>query len=266
MAAPSRTRATILVVDDDRAGPARDRARPARPVRRDVPHRGGRRRRGGARGDRELTVRGAAIALFVVDQRMPRMTGIEFLLARRSSSSPTPGESCSPPTRIPRRRSRRSTRCASTTTSSSPGTRPRSASSRSSTTFWRTGRRRSGPPSRAIRLLAGRWAPRGHRDPRLPDAQPGSRTPGSTPRPMPTAARWPLRSSTRAHGGIVPSTTRPSRSSCSRTARHSSTRRRARSVSRSASRRRRRGRSTTWRSWAAGRPASRRRSTVRARG
>jgi thioredoxin reductase (NADPH) len=81
MAAPSRNRATILVVDDD--------APVLRAIERDLRGRYGREYRIVAAGGgeealeatRELTVRGAAIGLFVVDQRMPRMTGIEFLLA-----------------------------------------------------------------------------------------------------------------------------------------------------------------------------------------
>jgi thioredoxin reductase (NADPH) len=81
MATPSRNRPTILVVDDD---PPVLRA-----VERDLRGRYGRDYRIVAAGGgeealeatRELTARGAAIGLFVVDQRMPRMTGIELLLA-----------------------------------------------------------------------------------------------------------------------------------------------------------------------------------------
>ena len=81
MATPSRNRPTIVVVDDD---PPVLRA-----VERDLRGRYGREYRIVAAGGgdealeatRELTARGAAIGLFVVDQRMPRMTGIELLLA-----------------------------------------------------------------------------------------------------------------------------------------------------------------------------------------
>ncbi|HET9878163.1 MAG TPA: FAD-dependent oxidoreductase [Candidatus Limnocylindria bacterium] len=86
MATPShgttnRTRPTIVVVDDD---PPVLRA-----IERDLRGRYGDDYRivAATGGDealeatRELTVRGTPIALFVVDQRMPRMTGIELLLA-----------------------------------------------------------------------------------------------------------------------------------------------------------------------------------------
>ena len=81
MAAPSRTRPAIVVVDDD---PPVLRA-----IERDLRARYGDEFRivAAAGGEealeatRQLTVRGSAIGLFVVDQRMPRMTGIEFLVA-----------------------------------------------------------------------------------------------------------------------------------------------------------------------------------------
>ncbi|HET7684814.1 MAG TPA: FAD-dependent oxidoreductase [Candidatus Limnocylindria bacterium] len=81
MAAPSRSRPTILVVDDD--------APVLRAVERDLRARYGNEYRIVAAGGgeeaveaiRQLTVRGSAVALLVADQRMPRMTGIEVLLA-----------------------------------------------------------------------------------------------------------------------------------------------------------------------------------------
>ena len=81
MASPSRTRPAIVVVDDD---PPVLRA-----IERDLRARYGNEFRvvaapGGEEAlelVRQLTVRGSAIGLLVVDQRMPRMTGIEFLVA-----------------------------------------------------------------------------------------------------------------------------------------------------------------------------------------
>ena len=81
MANPSRTRPAIVVVDDD---PPVLRA-----IERDLRARYGDEFRvvaapGGEEAlelVRQLTVRGSAIGLLVVDQRMPRMTGIEFLVA-----------------------------------------------------------------------------------------------------------------------------------------------------------------------------------------
>ncbi len=81
MANPSRTRPAIVVVDDD---PPVLRA-----IERDLRARYGDEFRvvaapGGEEGlelVRQLTLRGSAIGLLVVDQRMPRMTGIEFLVA-----------------------------------------------------------------------------------------------------------------------------------------------------------------------------------------
>src|SRR5690349_17780045 len=81
MASPSRTRPAIVVVDDD---PPVLRA-----IERDLRARYGDEFRvvaapGGEEAlelVRQLTVRGSAIGLLVVDQRMPRMTGIEFLVA-----------------------------------------------------------------------------------------------------------------------------------------------------------------------------------------
>lgn len=81
MAAPSRSRPTILVVDDD--------APVLRAIERDLRARYGNEYRVVAAGGgeeaiealRQLTVRGTAVALLVADQRMPRMTGIEVLLA-----------------------------------------------------------------------------------------------------------------------------------------------------------------------------------------
>jgi CheY-like chemotaxis protein len=70
---------------------------------------------------RQLDARGEPVALFLVDQRMPRMSGIEFLEQARSSwsrpapSSPPPSAYCSPPTPTRTRRSRRSTRSGWTT-------------------------------------------------------------------------------------------------------------------------------------------------------
>ncbi|MEO8245603.1 MAG: FAD-dependent oxidoreductase [Chloroflexota bacterium] len=81
MASPSRTRPAIVVVDDD---PPVLRA-----IERDLRSRYGDDFRivaapGGEEAlelVRQLTVRGSAIGLLVVDQRMPRMTGIELLVA-----------------------------------------------------------------------------------------------------------------------------------------------------------------------------------------
>ena len=78
MASPS-TKPVILAVDDD--------APVLRAVERDLRARYGKDYRIVAAGSgaealdvvRQLTVRGGAIGLFVVDQRMPGMTGIEFL-------------------------------------------------------------------------------------------------------------------------------------------------------------------------------------------
>ena len=70
----------ILTVDDDVPVLRADRARPASALRQGVP--GGGRRRPGAEAleaVRQLTLRGSVISLFVIDQRMPSMTGIEFL-------------------------------------------------------------------------------------------------------------------------------------------------------------------------------------------
>ena len=57
---------------------------------------------------RELKQRGAPVALFLVDQRMPDMTGTELLMEVRSCI-PRPARCCSPPTRTRRRRFPRST-------------------------------------------------------------------------------------------------------------------------------------------------------------
>ena len=64
-------------------------------------------------------------------------------------SIPRRAASCSPPTPTPRRPSAPSTPPASTTTSTSPGIRRRRSSTRSSTTFSRTGRPVTGRPLRA---------------------------------------------------------------------------------------------------------------------
>jgi CheY-like chemotaxis protein len=57
---------------------------------------------------RQLKQRNAPLALFLVDARMPQMSG---------SSTPTPARCCSPRTPTPTWRSRASTRSSSTTTS-----------------------------------------------------------------------------------------------------------------------------------------------------
>ena len=54
------------------------------------------------------------VALMVVDQRMPKMTGVEFL-REAIVHFPMPSACCSPPMPTRKRRSRRSTRCGSTT-------------------------------------------------------------------------------------------------------------------------------------------------------
>ena len=64
----------------------------------------------------QLQVRNNPVALLLVDQRMPQMTGVEFLEQAVRICARKPNGSCSPPTPTPRPRSRRSTACASTTT------------------------------------------------------------------------------------------------------------------------------------------------------
>jgi len=64
----------------------------------------------------QLKQRGDAVALLLVDQRMPQMTGVSCW-RRRSRSIPAPRRSCSPPTPTPTPPSAPSTPRASTTTS-----------------------------------------------------------------------------------------------------------------------------------------------------
>ena len=62
-----------------------------------------------------LTVRGDSVALLLTDQRMPQMTGVEFL-AQAADIAPAADASSSPPTRTPKWPFARSTRSASITT------------------------------------------------------------------------------------------------------------------------------------------------------
>ena len=139
------SRPTILTVDDDpqvSAAIARDlRDQYGRDYRivRDLV---------GAEAPRgrspELALRDQPVALIAVDQRMPRMTGIEMLARAQARSTPrVPSGCCSRRTPTPTSRSTPSTTSASTTTSSSRGTRPRSASTRFSTTCSTTGSSRT---------------------------------------------------------------------------------------------------------------------------
>ena len=63
---------------------------------------------------RQLKLRNTPVALFLVDQRMPLMSGVDFL-AEAMEIFPDARRVCSPPTRIPRPPSARSTRSPSTT-------------------------------------------------------------------------------------------------------------------------------------------------------
>ena len=103
----------------------------------------------------ELQRRDEPVALLLVDQRMPQMTGVEFLEQARR---PCPRRQAGAAHRLRRHRGRDpgdQRRSASTTTCSSRGTRPRSASTRCSTTCSTTGSRL--PP--AVRGHARRRAP-----------------------------------------------------------------------------------------------------------
>ena len=91
---------------------------------------------------REFALRDRPVALIASDQRMPEMTGVEFL-ERRARTRPTRSSCCSRRTPTPTWRSRRSTTSASTTTCSSRGTRRRSGSTPCSTTCWATGATRT---------------------------------------------------------------------------------------------------------------------------
>ena len=87
---------------------------------------------------RRLALRESPVALLVVDQRMPGMTGIQ-LLAAALELVPDAKRVLLTAYADTDVAIRAINEIASTSTSRSRGTRPRSASSRSSTTFWRTG-------------------------------------------------------------------------------------------------------------------------------
>ncbi len=97
----------------------------------------------------QLKTREEPVALIISDQRMPGMTGVEFLeRAREHLSRRAPRA----PYRLRRHRSRHSRHQlprASTTTSTSPGTRRKRSSTPSSPIFSRTGRQATGRLSRA---------------------------------------------------------------------------------------------------------------------
>ncbi len=115
MTSPPATRALLLAVDDD---PAVGHA-----VERDLRRRYGSRHRvlladsgeAGLGFVEEIVRRGEPVALLLADQRMPGMSGVEFL-SRALKSPRMRSGCCSPRTRIPRPRSRRSTSFGSTTT------------------------------------------------------------------------------------------------------------------------------------------------------
>ena len=98
----------ILAVDDD--------PQVLRAVERDLRRRYAREYKdtsGGLRGIGARPLgklkRGDPVALFLVDQRMPKMTGVEFL-EQAIDRYPRPSVPCSRPTRIPRQLFARSTR------------------------------------------------------------------------------------------------------------------------------------------------------------
>jgi thioredoxin reductase (NADPH) len=64
---------------------------------------------------KQLQGRNDLVALFLSDQRMPLMSGVQFLEQAREAY-PDARKVCSPPTRIPRPPSPPSTRCSWTTT------------------------------------------------------------------------------------------------------------------------------------------------------
>jgi thioredoxin reductase (NADPH) len=101
----------LFAVDDD--------PEVLRAVERDLRRKYGRSRNGGGyrilRADSaeaamdalgKLKLRGDPVALFLVDQRMPQTTGVEFLEEAMELYPEAKKRSCSRPTRIRRRRSR----------------------------------------------------------------------------------------------------------------------------------------------------------------
>ncbi len=96
----------------------------------------------------KLTLRGAPVALFLVDQRMPRKSGVEFLEEARELY---PGAKKVLLTAYADTDAaiKAINDIGWTTISRSPGTRPRRASTRSSTTSSATGAPPTGHPSRA---------------------------------------------------------------------------------------------------------------------
>ena len=109
----------------------------------------------------QLKERGDVVALFLSDQRMPGMTGVEFLV-RAIDLFPRPSAACSPPTPTLKPRSRRSTPPASTTTSTSPGIRRKTSSTPSSTTSSRPGTEGYKAPYDGIQVISTRWGAGDH--------------------------------------------------------------------------------------------------------
>ena len=122
----------------------------------------------------ELKQRNETVALFLVDQRMPGMSGVEFLARAMRRSSREAKRVLLTAYADTEVAIRAINRPASTTTSSSPGTRPRSGSTPCSTTCWRTGGPTTGPPFEGIRVVGHRWSTAGLRDQGLPGPQPGA--------------------------------------------------------------------------------------------
>ena len=134
----------------------------------------------------ELKRRGSAVGLFLVDERMPGMSGTEFL-AEVVKLFPDSKRVLLTAYADTEAAIRGSTTSASTTTCSSPGIRPRTSSTRSSTRFLRTGPPTPGRPSTA----SASPAPAGrHRATRSRTSSPRTRSPtsGSTSRRTPPSA------------------------------------------------------------------------------
>ncbi len=129
---------------------------------------------------RRLQLRGDAVALFLVDQRMPVMTGVEFL---SQAHDDLPGRQAGPADRLRRHRGgdpgdqRDPARSVppqavgSARGAAVPGPR-RSPDGLAGATYR--------PPFEGVRIVSHRWSPRGARDQGLPGPQPRPLSAGST--------------------------------------------------------------------------------------
>ena len=121
----------------------------------------------------QLKQRGDVVALFLSDQRMPGMSGVEFL-DKAMELIRMPSVHCSPPTPTPKPPSRPSTRPKSTTTSPSPGIPPEEQLYPVLDDLLETWKEGYRPPFEGLRVIG----------PRCPPRSPGARFPLAQPRSL----------------------------------------------------------------------------------